>query len=148
MQKYCLKKADEMKNEARLLKGYLQENKSSIRLPFVSGFPKNSCEVSVIVLSLIAKYNSVENLKIIKGYDRNDDIYHYWVSYEGELIDITIEQFGKDLTLENRAAIYKKFLSSTECYSIDDFLLSNEIYDQYEPEFKQLANIILNVRSK
>lgn len=64
----------------------------SKRIPFIHGFPTNSCEVISYLFAMIAKEVSPErSIEIVSGSIALDK--HFWVTIDGLVYDLTAHQF-------------------------------------------------------
>ena len=126
---------------AKNVRTYLEDNCHNIKLPFIHKFPKDCCEVTTLILaSAISKNKLNSTYFVAKGYDRANDVWHYWLEAEGNIIDITADQFGRDLlfgSIENWN--HNKF-SDYELISPIEFLSNNEIFLSNIKEFGRVVS--------
>lgn len=76
------------------LRQFLLSNKQTADLPWISNFPKNSCETACTLLAMFYLKNKtiVANFHVVKSVRPT----HYWIEFDGAVIDITFDQFSGD----------------------------------------------------
>lgn len=88
-------KKAELDRSAMALLGFLERNRSErlLRYTFCGLFPQNNCEsVSLILAILLEEKYGLENVRIIKGTNRQYG-HHLWVMVENLVYDLTAHQF-------------------------------------------------------
>tara|TARA_R110000744_G_scaffold340247_5_gene445480 strand:+ start:1588 stop:1992 length:405 start_codon:yes stop_codon:yes gene_type:complete len=128
---------------AKKLRAYLEINHHDVKLPFIHKFPKDCCEVTTLVLYLaISKVKENMSYFVGKGYDRENDIRHYWLESDDGIIDITADQFGKELLYSSNGGwVHNKF-SDYELIAPVEFALSNEIFLSNREEFDRVVSLL------
>jgi hypothetical protein len=128
-----------MINLAKKLRSYFEENRNYIKLPFIDKFPRGCCEVTTLALVLAISKSKLRTAYLVgKGYDHTNDIHHFWLESDGSIIDITADQFGKELLyLSNGNWIHNKF---TDYELIDplEFISNNYIFLSNIKEFSRI----------
>jgi hypothetical protein len=73
---------------------FFMQERSRDRLPFVHSFPANSCEITSYLLAVVLaeKYGD-SVVKLVAGYNRARNEWHFWIELEGVVVDITAAQF-------------------------------------------------------
>ncbi len=96
---------------AKKLRSYFESNFNTIELPFIHKFPNDCCEITTLALAVAFSKNKINGKYLIaKGYNRVNDAWHFWLESEGKIIDITADQFGKELLyLTNETWIHGEF---------------------------------------
>ncbi len=78
---------------AKSIRQVFEKNKDTIDLPFLYGFPSNSCEaVSTYFAFLAMKEFPQASVEVVHGWNKDDE-HHYWVKIDGLVYDITADQF-------------------------------------------------------
>jgi hypothetical protein len=82
---------------AKIIRSIYEEQHEELGIPFFQGFPKNCCEGASFFFGHIAQDifpNKV--IEIVKGcrFDDNGEEYHYWVEINGDIFDLTADQFN------------------------------------------------------
>jgi hypothetical protein len=126
---------------AKSLRTYLEDNFNNIKLPFIHKFPRDCCEVTTLIFALAISKNKLSSTYVIaKGYDRANDAWHYWLESEGNIIDITADQFGRDLLFgSNENWNHNKF-SDYELIDPIKFISNNEIFLANIKEFGRVVS--------
>jgi hypothetical protein len=126
---------------AKNLRLYFENNYLDIELPFIQKFPVGCCEIVTLALALAISKNKISNNYCVgKGYDRTNDLWHFWLEDNGCIIDITADQFGKELIYaSNQNWIHKKF-SDYELIEPVTFLANNEIFLSNIKEFSRVVS--------
>ncbi|MGR6858961.1 hypothetical protein ACU5EH_00685 [Aliivibrio salmonicida] len=77
----------------KVRKVFLQ-HRDVIELPFFHRFPINSCESASYFLGVLLANNFPDkDVVIVEGYEHKSDERHFWVEVDGQIIDITADQF-------------------------------------------------------
>ncbi|MEI8706639.1 hypothetical protein [Pseudoalteromonas sp. B62] len=117
-----------MINLAKCLRSYLEVNHNNIELPFIHKFPHDCCEVTTLILAIAASKNKLNSKYLIaKGYDQANDIWHFWLEDEGSIIDITADQFGRELLFGITEDWNHKVFSDYELIDPVKFVSSHEM---------------------
>jgi hypothetical protein len=126
---------------AKKLRVYFEKYHQDIELPFIQKFPVGCCEIVTLALALVISKNKISNNYFVgKGYDRTNDLWHFWFEDDGCIIDITADQFGKELLYaSNQNWIHKKF---TDYELIDPvtFVANNGIFLSNIKEFNRVVS--------
>lgn len=65
----------------------------SLRIPFIHSFPQNCCEHSSYLLAMLLwSLGDRNDIYVVEGECRGES--HYWVEVNGDVFDITIDQFN------------------------------------------------------
>jgi hypothetical protein len=130
-----------MNNIAKCLRSYLESNCHTVKLPFIHKFPNDCCEVTTLLLSLaISRGKENTPYFIGKGYDRENDIWHYWLESDGGIIDITADQFGRELLFSSDENWAHKKFPGYELIDPVKFVSSNDIYLSNIDEFERIVS--------
>lgn len=125
-----------MINLAKSLRKYLEDNFNDIELPFIHKFPRDCCEITTLLLALsISKYKTNNPYLIAKGYNQTNDSWHYWLESDNKIIDITADQFGRDLLFDTNDSWNHLNFPDYELIMPTDFLSRNEIFLENPEEF-------------
>ncbi|ENC6656014.1 hypothetical protein ABKY47_000414 [Aeromonas hydrophila] len=75
------------------------EQLDEMNFPFFSMFPENCCQGASIMLGMLAEFFIPTcSVVIIKGSARGFDTnYHYWLTVDGRVYDLTLDQFQSTL---------------------------------------------------
>ena len=131
---------------ARNLRNYLNANKHVLNLPFIHGFPSNCCEISTLILAVAIRNNQLDNasVRVVIGYDNENNESHFWLEVDSEFIDITADQFDSvNLPLYGgfNDFIVKKF-SNVEKQSLDEFILQSDLLEVNQLVISQVSSAI------
>lgn len=130
-----------MINLAKCLRAYLEENSNNIELPFIHKFPRDCCEVTTLIFALAISKNKLSSTYVVaKGYDRANNAWHYWLESEGNIIDITADQFGRDLLFGSSENWNHKKFSNYELIDPIKFVSNNEIFLSNINEFGRVVS--------
>ena len=68
--------------------------RKDLESPFVHSYPRGSCELISVHLSLVLENaNPGKEVQIVRAYHRSSGKWHYWVEMETLAIDLTAHQF-------------------------------------------------------
>lgn len=63
-------------------------------LPFVHGFPKNSCELVTALLAVAIKHRYLQaSVEVISAHSTSTTEQHFWLEVDGIVVDATAHQF-------------------------------------------------------
>ncbi|MET3177847.1 UNVERIFIED_ORG: hypothetical protein ABIC43_000986 [Variovorax guangxiensis] len=74
---------------------FFQDDQDAIDLPFIGTYPKNCCEsVSTILAAVLAARYPESTVRLVEGYSREKNNYHFWVEVDDQVLDATAHQFA------------------------------------------------------
>lgn len=119
---------------------YLDDKK----LPYFYSFPINSCQGASIILAVFLYFTDELNkdVKIVRG-ESLDHIQHYWVTTQGRLYDLTIDQFSDIEFTPKIATKYsnlKELIINKTHHPLDSFFIFKYEY----PLFHSIADFCTN----
>lgn len=139
-----------MKNEIFTLadkaEQYLMSQRATLDLPFIHNFPFSCCEISSLILGKIINdaFNN-KDILLVKGYDRENDEYHFWLEVDSVVVDITSSQFSANHKgFDAREHVENKF-SDTEKILFSDVILNNELMVNNHENIQYVINKIKQI---
>ena len=126
---------------AKQLRAYFEKNNQNIDLPFIHKFPDSCCEVTTLALAFAISKNKLSCTYLVgKGYDRDNDIWHFWIEADGCITDITADQFGKELLFSSKDNwVHKKF-ADYELIDPIKFVSSSNIFTENFEAFVRIVS--------
>ena len=123
---------------AKFIREIFEDNKDIIDLPFLYGFPSNSCEaVSTYFAFLAMEKFPQATVVVVHGWN-NDDEHHYWVEIDGLVYDITADQFP-EVSQAYYGLSTNPLISSFNQTEIKSASVAMVDYDGVESERKDIA---------
>ncbi len=75
-----------------------QHHEKLTGLPFFSSFPLNYCQGASVVFGILVRFLPTQHaVTVVKGNTRDGRESHYWLEIDGQVYDLTLDQFKDTL---------------------------------------------------